>query len=192
MSAELRDAARTGATPGARADARRPRVRALALLPVRWSGLALAAVFAGLGMWVECAVSMLVALAQVVAWRSSLPLAWEIGSSAVCLSAAVSSFLLLFERIPWWDVPTHLAANGLIAVLIARVLRPAGPSVAAIVRCGVAAAVVWEGMELAGSRWVDSAIYTAPADTALDIAAGVTGSVLAAFLWRRSRSTPPA
>ena len=71
-------------------------------------------------------------------------------SSAVCLSAAVSSFLLLFERIPWWDVPTHLAANGLLAVLIARVLRPAGPSVAAIVRCGVAAAVVWEGMELAG------------------------------------------
>jgi len=183
VSAQLRDEAGDGKT----VDDGRAWARYLALLPVRWSGLALALGFAGLGMWVECAVSMLVALAQVVAWRSSLPLAWEISSSAVCLFAAVSSFLLLFERISWWDVPTHLAANGLVAVLIARVLSLGEPSTAAIVRCGVAAAVVWEGMESAASRWVDSSIYTAPADTALDIAAGVSGSVLAAFLWRRGR-----
>ena len=39
----------------------------LARLLVRWSGLAMAAGFALAGMWVEVAVSMLDALARVVA-----------------------------------------------------------------------------------------------------------------------------
>lgn len=163
-------------------------VRALALLPVRWSALALAAGFAAFGMWTECAVAMLVALAQVIAWRSCLPLAWEIAVSAAGVIAAVSSYLLLFERIAWWDIPTHFALNGLVAVLVARVLRAGEPSPGAIVASGVVVALVWELMELAGARWVDSSIHTAPADTLLDIAAGVSGAAVGSWLWRRGRA----
>lgn len=167
------------------------RLATLALLAVRWSGLALAAGFVAVGKWPEFAVAMLVALAQVISWRSALPLAWEIAVSAVSLFAAVSSYLLLFERVQWWDIPTHFALNGLVAVLAARVLRPAGPSSAAIVTCGVVAALVWELMECGGARWVDSSIYIAPTDTLLDIVAGASGAAVASLLWRRDRTPEP-
>lgn len=164
-----------------------PRFRALALVPVRWSGLALAVAFAACGMWTEFAVAMLVALAQVVAWRSALPREWECAVSAASLFAAVSSYLLLFERFPWWDIPTHFVLNGLVAVLVARVLRSGDPTPAVIVASGAAVAVVWELLEVAGAMWVDSSIHTAPADTVGDIIAGILGAVVAALLWRRGR-----
>lgn len=162
------------------------RVRCLVLLPVRWSGLALAAGFAVLGMWVETAVAMLVALAQVVGWRSRLPLPWEVATSAGCMIAAVSSFLLLYERIPWWDVPIHAALTGVLAVLVARVVRSTSPSVAEVVLTGAVLAIVWELMELAGWRWVDSSVEVAPLDTGLDLVAGMAGAVFAALLWQRT------
>lgn len=162
------------------------RVRRLALLPVRWSGLALAGGFAALGMWVEAAVAMLVALAQVVGWRSRLPLPWEVTTSAGCMIAAVSSFLLLYERIPWWDVPMHGVLTGLLAVLVARVAFSTSPSAAEVVMTGAALAIVWELMELAGWRWVDSSVEVAPLDTALDLVAGLAGAVSAAQLWKRT------
>ena len=84
-------------------------------------------------MWVETAVAMLVALAQVVGWRSRLPLPWEVATSAGCLIAAISSYLLFYERFPWWDVPVHTALTGLLAVLVARVIRSASPSAADVV-----------------------------------------------------------
>ena len=162
------------------------RVRCLVLLPVRWSGLALAAGFAVLGMWVETAVAMLVALAQVVGWRSRLPLPWEVATSAGCMIAAVSSFLLLYERIPWWDVPIHAALTGVLAVLVARVVRSTSPSVAEVVLTGAVLAIVWELMELAGWRWVDSSVEVAPLDTGFDLVAGMAGVVFAAVLWQRT------
>ena len=162
------------------------RVRCLVLLPVRWSGLALATGFAVLGMWVETAVAMLVALAQVVGWRSRLPLPWEVATSAGCMIAAVSSFLLLYERIPWWDVPIHSALTGVLAVLVARVVRSTSPSVAEVVLTGAVLAIVWELMELAGWRWVDSSVEVAPLDTGLDLVAGMAGVVFAALLWQRT------
>lgn len=162
------------------------RVRCLVLLPVRWSGLALAAGFAVLGMWVETAVAMLVALAQVVGWRSRLPLPWEVATSAGCMIAAVSSFLLLYERIPWWDVPIHAALTGVLAVLVARVVRSTSPSVAEVVLTGAVLAIVWELMELAGWRWVDSSVEVAPLDTGFDLVAGMAGVVFAALLWQRT------
>lgn len=165
-------------------------VHSVAMLPVRWSGLAMALVFALLGHWVEAAVAMLVALGQVVGWRSRLPLRWEVATSAACLIAAISSYLLLFERISWWDVPVHAVLNGLLAVLVARVLRSPEPSVAEVIVTGTVLAVVWELMELAGHHWVDSSVYVAPADTALDLLAAVGGSVVAALLWRRHRPRP--
>ncbi|MGP5088555.1 hypothetical protein [Brachybacterium tyrofermentans] len=164
-----------------------PRMQELALLPVRWSGLAVAAGFAVLGMWVETAVAMLVALAQVVGWRSRLPLPWEVATSAGCLIAAISSYLLFYERFPWWDVPVHTALTGLLAVLVARVIRSASPSAADVVVTGAVLAVIWELMELAGWRWVDSTVDVAPLDTALDLLAGVVGAIAAALVWRRTR-----
>lgn len=160
-------------------------VRSLAMLPVRWSGLALAAGFAVAGLWVEVAVSMLVALAQVVAWRSHLPTRWEIATSLVCLIAAISSFLLLYEKLPWWDLPVHAALTGLLAVLVARVLHRARPTAARVITTGMLLAVVWEMLELAGHGWVDSTVHVAPADTLTDLLAGAAGTVLAALLWRR-------
>ena len=164
-------------------------VQGLALLVVRWSGLAMAVGFALLGHWVEAAVAMLVALGQVVAWRSRLPLVWEVATSAACMAAAVSSYLLLFERISWWDIPVHALLNGLLAVLVARVVRSPDPSVVEIVVTGAILAVVWELMELAGHYWVDPSVEVAPADTALDLLAALVGSVVAARLWRRRRAS---
>lgn len=165
-------------------------VHSAAMLPVRWSGLAMALAFALLGHWVEAAVAMLVALGQVVGWRSRLPLPWEVATSAACLISAISSYLLLFERISWWDIPVHAVLNGLLAVLVARVLRCPDPSAAEVIVTGAVLAVVWELMELAGHHWVDSSVYVAPADTALDLLAAVGGSVVAALLWRRHRPRP--
>lgn len=159
----------------------------LALLAVRWSGLALAAGLAVAGMRVEAAVAMLVALAQVTGWRSRLPLPWEIATSAIALTAATSSYLMLYERIGWWDMPVHFALNGVLAVLVARVVRSPWPSTAEVVVTGAVLAVVWELMELAGNRWVDSSIHVPPADTAGDLAAGLAGTVAAALLWRGQR-----
>lgn len=166
----------------------RPRraLRLLALLLMRWSGLGLALGFAAFQMWVEVAVAMLVALAQVAAWRHRLPIPWEAAVSAACMIAAVSSFLLLYERFPWWDVPVHVTVTGVLAVLVAHVVRHGAPSPRTIVVTGAVLAVLWELMEFAGARWVDSSIDVEPADTALDIAAGVAGSAAAALLWHRT------
>ena len=167
-------------------------MREVAMLPVRWSGLAMALVFALLGHWVEAAVAMLVALGQVVGWRSRLPLPWEVAASAACLISAISSYLLLFEKISWWDIPVHAVLNGLLAVLVARVVRCPDPSAAEVIVTGAVLAVVWELMELAGHHWVDSSVYVAPADTALDLLAAIGGSVVAALLWRGRHRPPPA
>ncbi|MGP9539839.1 hypothetical protein ACT3SP_17720 [Brachybacterium sp. AOP43-C2-M15] len=161
------------------------RGREAALLPVRWSGLALAAGFAASGLWVEVAVAMLVALAQVVGWRTRLPLPWEVATSALCLLAAVSSFLLLYERFPWWDMPVHAALTGVLAVLVARVVRTRSPSVTEVAVTGAVLAVLWEVMELAGWHWVDSSVHVAPLDTALDLVAGMAGAVGAGLVWQR-------
>lgn len=164
-------------------------IELLGLLVMRWSGMAMAAGFALAGMWVEVAVSMLVALAQVVGWRSRLPLTWEAATSAGSLIAAISSFLLLYERIPWWDVPIHFLLTGVLAVLVTRVVRSRTPRPAEVVVTGVMLAVVWELMELAGHHWVDPTVHVAPADTAGDIVAGLAGALTAGLLWHRTTSS---
>lgn len=160
-------------------------MRRVALLAVRWSGMAMALSFVAVGLWVEAAVAMLVALAQVVGWRTRLPLPWEVATSAACMIAAVSSYLLLYEQIPWWDVPMHALLTGLLSVLVARVVFSPSPGAPAVIATGLVLAILWELMELAGHRWVDPSVYVAPSDTALDLAAGLAGTVTAALLWRR-------
>lgn len=174
--------ARTGASPW---------VRRTGLLLMRWSGLLMAAAFALAGAWVEVAVAMLVALGQVVAWRSRLPLPWELATSATCMVAAVSSYLLLYERIPAWDMVVHALLTGLVAVLAARVVRSPEPGPVAVVVTGLVLAVVWELMELAGHLWVDDSVHVPPVDTALDVLAALVGSVVGALLWHRRGATAP-
>ena len=157
----------------------------LARLLVRWSGLAMAAGFALAGMWVEVAVSMLAALAQVVAWRSRLPWGWEIATSLTCLVAAVSSFLLLYERLPGWDKPVHAVLTGLLAVLAVHVLSASAPTMPRIIIAGLLLAATWELLELADHHWVDPTVHVAALDTVTDLLAGMVGAVGAALLWRR-------
>lgn len=154
-------------------------------LMVRWSGLMLACAFALRGQGVEAAVSMLVALEQVVAWRTRLPRPWEVLASLSCLFAAVSSFLLLYERIPWWDVPVHILTTGALAVLLGWVLRRGRLRPGVVVVCGLVLAVVWEVLELWGHVVIDPTVYVAPWDTVLDVASGVVGAVIAGVLWGR-------
>lgn len=146
----------------------------------RWSGLAMALALALSGRWVDAWVAMLVALAQVVAWRSDLPRRWEAATTIVALVAAVSSYAHLYERVPGWDVPVHAALTGCLAVLAAHVLRR--PSTRTIICAGAVMAVGWEVLELWGHQQVDARVEVAPWDTAGDIAAGLGGSLVAARL----------
>lgn len=163
-------------------------MRAVAMLPVRWSGLAMAVGLASAGCGVEAAVAMLVALAQVLGWRLRLPTAWEIALSATCLVAAVSSYADLYARVPWWDLPVHAALAGQLAVLAA-VATGRGRSLRAVVVLGTVLALMWEGLERWGHDHVDPAIHVSAPDTALDVAAGVLGCVLTGVL--RARTGAP-
>src|SRR5699024_10179664 len=156
-----------------------------ARLQARGFGPAMAASFAVAGMWVEVAVSMLVALAQVVTWRSRLPWGWESATSLACLVAAVSSLLLLYERLPGWDKPVHAVLTGLLAVLAVHVLSACAPTMPPIIIAGLLLAATWELLELAGDHWVDPTVHVAPLDTVTDLLAGMVGAVGAALLWHR-------
>lgn len=162
------------------------RWRWLLMLPVRWSGLALAAGLFATGHGVQGAVAMLVALAQVVAWRSPLPQAWEIALSASALLAAISSYRDLYARIPWWDVPVHALLTGLLAVLAAVVVRRPRPGPMLV--AGAVLAVIWELLELWGHLVVDPSIDVRPIDTAGDLLSGMIGTAIAALIWRRTRA----
>ncbi|GEM_PF-2405972 len=177
---------------GAAPQAPRPgaRMRALGLLAVRWSGLAMALFLLLQGRAVEAAVAMLVALAQVLGWRQPLPLRWEVALSGTCLVAAVSSYWDLYARVPAWDSAVHLALTGQLALLGAIMLRrpPTVPLLAAI---GGALALVWELLEQWGHHHVDASVHVPPGDTALDVAMGVLGSVLVASAWMSARHSAP-
>lgn len=164
---------------------RRSAMRTITMLPVRWSGLAMAAGLAAAGHGVEAAVAMLVALAQVLGWRLRLPTPWEIALSATCLIAAVSSYADLYARIAWWDLPVHAALTGQLAVLGA-VATGRRRSPRAVIALGAVLALVWEALERWGHVHVDATIHVSAPDTALDVAAGVLGSVLAAIPWART------
>ncbi|MGP9695216.1 hypothetical protein ACT3TZ_11430 [Brachybacterium sp. AOP25-B2-12] len=155
------------------------------MLVIRWTGLMLAVVFVLRGQWVEAAVSMLVALVQVLAWRTRLPRPWEVYASLTSLLAAVSSFFLLYERIGWWDVPVHILTTGAVAVLAGWVLRRERLRGRLIVACGMVLSLVWEGLELWGHVVVDPRVYVAVWDTVGDVASGALGSVIAAWVWTR-------
>lgn len=179
----------TGATARRRGPVARA-LRAAGLLPVRWSGLAMAIGFAVAGAWVQAAVAMLVALAQVLGWRLRLPLPWEVALSLTCLVAAVSSYLDLYARISWWDLPVHGALTGQLA-LLGLALARRRPRPRAVLLVGAVLAVVWEGMERWAHDTVAPTVYDPGGDTLLDVAMGLLGSAAAAWLWGRTRGRGP-
>lgn len=159
--------------------------REVAMIPVRWSGLALAIALALGGDLVEAAVAMLVALAQVVAWRTGLPRGWEIALSGVALVAAISSYLDLYARWSWWDLPVHCVLTGLVGVLGAWVWKRREVQAWHVLVCGSALAVIWELMEQWGHHRVDASIHVPAADTLGDLMAGVIGAALAGWWFAR-------
>lgn len=159
--------------------------REILLVPVRWSGLAAAVVFAVHGRWVDVAVAMLVALGQVLAWRFPVPVRWEVAISVTAVIAAVSSHLLLFERWAYWDLVVHFALTGMLAVLAHALLWPHHPGAARTVIAAAVLAVVWEVMEWLGYFWVTPEIYVTPWDTVTDILAGVLGAAVLVPLFLR-------
>lgn len=165
--------------------------RALVHLAVRWSGLALAVGLAAFGMWVEAAVAMLVALGQVLAWRWRLPWGWEVATSVTALVAAISSYLFLYERWSWWDLPVHFALTAVVSVLAAWMFDVGvrgrhRPRPWLIVLSGSSLAWVWEMLEWWGHHAVDPRVYIAPLDTVGDVIAGLAGASAAAWWWRRA------
>ncbi|WAL39405.1 hypothetical protein BRM1_08945 [Brevibacterium sp. BRM-1] len=172
-------------------------LRAVGLLAARWSGLVLAVGLftsgwrrpGGCSLWVEGLVALLVGLEQVVAWRTRLPVRWEIAGSTATMAAAISSYLDLYARIWWWDLAAHALVTGVLAVLAAWLIRRPRPG--AIVAAGLVLALSWEAMELWGHAYVDSTVNVAPWDTVGDLAAGLMGSVGAAALWRARGTSEP-
>ncbi|MCT2261822.1 hypothetical protein M3F59_09375 [Brachybacterium muris] len=159
-------------------------------LVVRWSGLVLAIGLAAAGMWVEAAVAMLVALGQVLAWRWRLPWVWEVATSVTALVAAISSYLFLYERWSWWDLPVHFVLTAVVSVLAAwmfdvGVRGRRAPRPWLIVLFGAGLAWVWEMLEWWGHHAVDPRVYIAPLDTVGDVIAGLAGATVAAWWWRR-------
>lgn len=165
--------------------------RTLLHLAVRWSGLALAIGLAVAGLWVETAVAMLVALGQVLAWRWRLPWGWEVATSVTALVAAISSYLYLYERWTWWDLPVHFALTAVVSVLATwmfdvRVRGRDAPRPWLIILAGAMLAWVWEKLEWWGHHAVDPRVYIAPLDTVGDVITGLAGTSAAAWWWHRA------
>lgn len=109
--------------------------------------------------------------------------------------AAWSNVFDLYTRIGWWDMPVHLAVNGLITggiyLLLARaqiVPDPRSPQfrrLACIVLAttiGLAISALWEMIEWLGSKYISDAIYAAYDDTIGDMALGGLGSLMVGFV----------
>lgn len=109
--------------------------------------------------------------------------------------AAWSNVFDLYTSVGWWDLPVHLAVNGLITggfyLLLARaqiVPDPRSPEfkrLACIVLAtmiGLAVSVLWEMIEWLGGEFVSDAIYIAYDDTIGDMAMGGLGSLIAGFV----------
>lgn len=122
--------------------------------------------------------------------------------------AAWSNVFDLYTSIGWWDMPVHLAVNGLLTggiyLLLARariVPDPRSPGfrrlacVVLATTIGLAISALWEMIEWLGSKFISDAIYTAYDDTIGDMALGGLGSLLAGFVLAFVpvlRSGPPA
>lgn len=109
--------------------------------------------------------------------------------------AAWSNVIDLYTSIDWWDVPVHLAVNGLIAcgiyLLLARakiVPDPRSPEftrlagIVLVTAIGLAISALWEMIEWFGREFISDQIYIGYDDTIGDMAIAGLGSLLAGLV----------
>lgn len=160
----------------------------------RWARAAADAVaLAGVGsfaaaFWwdgVVVALFALVLLGLTVARLVQLPGALQAATGATLVLSAWAATLDWFVAVPGLDMVAHLAANGLLAVLLMVVLRRTGmvprdlPAVGVIVvtaSLGALLAVVWEAGEWFGHTFLSDDIGVGYDDTIGDLVAGTVGS----------------
>lgn len=168
---------------------------------------------------VAVALYALVLLGQTVVRLAPLRAPVQAGAAVILVTAAWAAMLDAYQLIPWLDLVAHVVATGLLAALVAAaVLRlgwlPAKPSarpdpsaqwnagvpgpaavrtVQTLFTAGLGAllAVLWEVGEWAGHTLLDPAIQVGYEDTVGDLAAGVSGALLAGlFLDRLVKDGP--
>ena len=158
--------------------------------------LALASV--PVGTWnsglVATALFLLVLGGCMVPRAIGAPPVLDVAYSGTLLVAAWAAQLDWYVTVGWLDVVVHAAATGLIAVMSLLALRAwsvVGPArsrsetAVVVVGLGAVLAVLWELGEWAGNAWLDRRIQVGYEDTMGDLAAGLTGSVVAAAVVAR-------
>lgn len=143
---------------------------------------------------IEAALFALVLLGLVLPWLLGAPAWLDLSLGVVLLVAAWSSVAGLYRSVSLIDVPVHMAATGLLAVLSHVVLTRVGalPSlhaptlargrlgaVVTITALGLALSVLWELGEWCGYVYLDDSILVGYDDTVGDLAAGGVGALVA-------------
>lgn len=123
---------------------------------------------------------------------------WDVFATATLFAAGFSNIGDLYERVPWWDLPMHIATTGVVAALFVLVLVywgvVASPRNADVHRAfalvftlimGLALAAVWEIVEWLGFVFITDEIRVDYHDTITDMIAGGFGALLAGTLLTR-------
>ncbi|ROS78645.1 hypothetical protein [Cellulomonas sp. PhB143] len=98
-----------------------------------------------------------------------------------------------YRAVSWLDVVVHAAITGLVAVLAYaalvrwRLVQPGPGAVVVTVGLGAALSTLWEIGEWAGHTFLDGRIAVGYQDTVGDLAAGLTGALVAGLLLARGR-----
>lgn len=145
---------------------------------------------------VDAAVFGLVMLGLVLPRFLGARPALDVAFGVALLVAAWSSVLDVYLTTRWWDIPVHLALNGLIAavayLLLIRLEYVPDPhhsrvplaTVTLTVALGLSAGVLWEIGEWGGHTFIDETIFVGYADSIGDLAVGGIGAVLAGLAGR--------
>lgn len=135
---------------------------------------------------VVVALFALVLLGLTVARLTQLPGALQAATGATLILSAWAATLDWFVTVPGLDIVAHVAANGLLAVVLmvvlwrTRLVPPGLPAVGVVVvtaALGALLAVLWETGEWFGHTVITDAIGVGYDDTIGDLAAGTLGSV---------------
>ena len=143
---------------------------------------------------VAVALMALVLLGLAVARVAALPAVLQILTGLTLIGAAWASLLDWYDTYAWLDLVVHVAANGVLAVLVMMVLwrtgrLPRGIASSTIIivttALGALLAVIWEMGEWLGHTYLEQSIGVGYDDTISDMAAGVAGSLIAGILLAR-------
>lgn len=117
---------------------------------------------------------------------------FDIVYGVTVLVAAWSNVLDFYTSIPWWDIPMHFLATGLIAAMLYLLLarwgvtrRPGSVGFAPreplviLPMLALAVSALWEMVEWLGYTFITDEIFVAYADTIGDMAVGALGGVVA-------------